>query len=59
MSEAAARMIETPTAIIALALAVGLGMGLGFSAVVEIKQALFPYKPTHEICKSLGFVKGD
>jgi hypothetical protein len=54
MREAAARMIETPTAIIALALAVGLGMGIGFAAVVELKQMLIPYKPTSELCKALA-----
>ena len=38
-------------------LGLGLGMGVGFQIVAETKNAMFPYKPTHEICKSLGFVE--
>ena len=54
MREAAARMTDTPTAIISIALMVGLAMGVGFAGVVELRQALLPYKPTSELCKALA-----
>ena len=50
MREAAARMIETPTAIMALGLMIG--MGIGVASVVEVK-------PTPDLCKAMGYVKGD